>query len=217
MRPFARSSSASGFTLIEILVAMAILAILAVLSWRGLDQVIRGREAVMHSLEEERADVELFEQLRRDTQNLAGTDQTGQPEVQLAPGELRFVRRLALPGIAPRLQVIDYRLEQGHVTRYASAPVQLASDLQTALQRVGSDGNFSATRVGGAITDFKVSAWVPGIGWTDQTADIVAAYTRARSQLFGQVPAPRAVTGLQIRATVAGSVRPYRRVLALGE
>ena len=41
LRTLPRSSRrTAGFTLIELLVAVALLAILAVLSWRGLDAVI---------------------------------------------------------------------------------------------------------------------------------------------------------------------------------
>src|SRR5260363_339284 len=38
-----RHARAQGFTLIELLVAIAILALVAVLSWRGLDQILRAR------------------------------------------------------------------------------------------------------------------------------------------------------------------------------
>jgi len=44
-RPFFRSRSrARGFTLIELLVAITVMALLAVLSWRGLDGMSRARE-----------------------------------------------------------------------------------------------------------------------------------------------------------------------------
>jgi len=37
---------AAGFTLIELLVAVSILAILAMFAWRGLDEIVRTREAL---------------------------------------------------------------------------------------------------------------------------------------------------------------------------
>lgn len=47
-------TGAAGFTLIELLVAIAILAVVALLSWRGLDQIIRGRNVITQSMAEER-------------------------------------------------------------------------------------------------------------------------------------------------------------------
>jgi general secretion pathway protein J len=40
-----RSAAPRGFTLIELLVAITILAIVAVLGWRGLDGIVRARVA----------------------------------------------------------------------------------------------------------------------------------------------------------------------------
>lgn len=220
MKPSARSRSlpsAPGFTLIELLVAMAILAVIAVLSWRGLDQVMRGRDAIVHALEDERGNVDLLEQLRRDAQNIAVESEIGQPEVQIARGELRLVRHLNLPGLAPRVQVVDYRLEGNSIVRYASAPLARVSDLATALQRVGSDGSFSASAVGGPTMDFAVRVWIPGLGWSDKAADILTAFSQARAQQSAQVAAVRAVTGLEVRILPVSGERPYLRVLALGE
>lgn len=38
------AGAAGGFTLIEVLVALLIMAILATLSWQGLDGIVRARE-----------------------------------------------------------------------------------------------------------------------------------------------------------------------------
>lgn len=43
-RPFWRPAQARGFTLIELLVALAVMALLAIVSWRGLDGMVRSQE-----------------------------------------------------------------------------------------------------------------------------------------------------------------------------
>lgn len=43
-KPFARSPRSRGFTLIELLVALAVMALLAIVSWRGLDGMVRAQE-----------------------------------------------------------------------------------------------------------------------------------------------------------------------------
>ena len=101
-----------GFTLIELLVAIAIMAVIAVLSWRGLDQIIRGRQTITNAMEDERVFAQLFDQMRIDARQAASDDESGQPAVSLLGGALQIVRQMSLPGSAPRLQVVRYRVEQ---------------------------------------------------------------------------------------------------------
>ena len=49
-----RPVPADGFTLIELLVAIGILAMVAVLGWRGLDSIMRSREVLTGQLEQAR-------------------------------------------------------------------------------------------------------------------------------------------------------------------
>lgn len=60
------SRRAAGFTLIELLVAVALLAILAVLSWRGLDAVIQSRERLVTESDELRSLTLALAQLEED-------------------------------------------------------------------------------------------------------------------------------------------------------
>ena len=67
LRTLPRSSRrAAGFTLIELLVAVALLAILAVLSWRGLDAVIQSRERLVTESDELRSLTLALAQLEED-------------------------------------------------------------------------------------------------------------------------------------------------------
>ena len=60
------SRRAAGFTLIELLVAVALLAILAVLSWRGLDAVVQSRERLVTESDELRSLTLALAQLEED-------------------------------------------------------------------------------------------------------------------------------------------------------
>jgi prepilin-type N-terminal cleavage/methylation domain-containing protein len=58
--------AARGFTLIELLIAAALLAVLAVLSWRGLDAVLESRRRIVAASDELRSLTLAFSQLDED-------------------------------------------------------------------------------------------------------------------------------------------------------
>jgi general secretion pathway protein J len=64
-----------GFTLIELLVAITILAIVAVLGWRGLDGIIRSRVALTAQMEQTRGMQLAFAQMQSDCENMAAPAQ----------------------------------------------------------------------------------------------------------------------------------------------
>ncbi|MGE8475531.1 MAG: PulJ/GspJ family protein, partial [Paraburkholderia hospita] len=112
--------TACGFTLIELLVAIAILAVIAVLSWRGLDQIIRGRQTITNAMEDERVFAQFFDQMRIDVRNAASDDEAGEPAVAVNGNALQIVRHMRAPGAPPRLVVVRYRITEGRILRYAS-------------------------------------------------------------------------------------------------
>lgn len=67
--PCSGRRSARGFTLSELLVAVALLGVLAVLSWRGMDSVLRGRDRIVSASDDLRslsvAMTQMEEDLRR--------------------------------------------------------------------------------------------------------------------------------------------------------
>ena len=89
-----RPRASAGFTLIEMVIAITILAIIALISWRSLDGIIRGQHRLTESLEETRAIDRLFEQLQTDFGEAVRDDDLGQPTVVFGDGDLRIVRML---------------------------------------------------------------------------------------------------------------------------
>ncbi|WP_233804102.1 PulJ/GspJ family protein [Paraburkholderia sp. HP33-1] len=223
MKPTARCErrrryGARGFTLIELLVAIAILAVIAVLSWRGLDQIIRGRTTITNAMEDERVFAQLFDQMRIDARQAAG-DESGEAAVSINGNTLQIVRHMVLPGIAPRLQVVRYQISNGRVVRYASPPLGNVGELRRALH--GSDEGWSAVPLMGGVGSISARMYVPKLGWTTQMNDVQTAMTEATNNLkvpqLGNAPMPRSVTGLEISIGATSLARPITRVFLVGE
>ena len=70
----ADEARARGFTLIELLVAISILAIVAVLGWRGLDGIVRARVALTDQMETTRGMQLAFAQMQSDCEHMADAD-----------------------------------------------------------------------------------------------------------------------------------------------
>lgn len=210
-----------GFTLIEMLVAIAILAVIAVLSWRGLDQVMRGRTTITNAMEDERVVAQLFDQMRIDARQAATDDEAGQAAVSIGGRTVQIVRGVFAAGAAPRLQVVRYRLVDGRVTRFASPPLGNVGELRRALSAADSADGWSAIPLMGGVTSFAARAYVPKTGWTMQMNDVNAQITQNDNNLkvpqLGNAPIPRAVTGIQVAIGAPSLPQPITRVFLIGE
>jgi general secretion pathway protein J len=212
--------SARGFTLIELLVAIAIMAVIAVLSWRGLDQIIRGRETITNAMEDERVFAQLFDQMRIDARQAASDDESEQAAISVSGSVLQIVREMVLPGEAPRLQVVRYRVSEGRVIRYASPPLGNVGDLRRALRGGEGDG-WTAVPLMGGVGAISARLYVPKVGWTTQMKDVQSAITENDNNLkvpqLGNAPLPRSVTGLEVSVGAKSLARPVTRVFLVGE
>jgi general secretion pathway protein J len=209
-----------GFTLIELLVAIAILAVIAVLSWRGLDQIIRGRQTITNAMEDERVFAQMFDQMRIDARHAATDDESGQAAVSVNGNVLQIVRELDVPGAAPRLQVVRYRVSDGRVIRYASPPLGNVGELQHAL-RGGEGEDWSAVPLMGGVGSIVARLYVPRVGWTTQMNDVQSTITQNDNNLkvpqLGNAPLPRSVTGLEVIVGATSLARPVMRIFLIGE
>jgi general secretion pathway protein J len=118
-----------GFTLVELLVALFALAIMAALSWRGLDGMIRARQ-----LTEARADEVLTLQtgLAQWAADLEAIEQyPPSPALQWNGRVLRLTRRSSLSPVAG-VHVVGWTRRDGQWLRWQSPAVTTRGDLDAA-------------------------------------------------------------------------------------
>lgn len=115
MKPVPLRRSSAAFTLIEVLLALAIMATLAVTGYRALSGMLEGESRIAAERDRWRALDLFFARFEQDLRNaLPRTYRIGntdQPALYLADGELAFVR--GNPGAIP--QRIGYRWLDGRI------------------------------------------------------------------------------------------------------
>jgi prepilin-type N-terminal cleavage/methylation domain-containing protein len=67
--------TSGGFTLIETLIALAIMSVLSLMAWQGLDAVIRGKEVIEKQQERNSIQIDWVRQFEMDCQNILSHQQ----------------------------------------------------------------------------------------------------------------------------------------------
>jgi prepilin-type N-terminal cleavage/methylation domain-containing protein len=124
-----------GFTLLELIVAAGILALIAVFSWRGLDALIREREAIVASQSVIDVMQRSFARIERDAL-LASDVQLDDSSMQLVAGSS------SIEGVAAT--TVEYRLVDGALIR-----------------SVAGVDRAPLTMIDG-VTSLVMEAWAPG-------------------------------------------------------
>lgn len=112
-----------GFTLIELLVALTIMAVLAGLSWTGIDSLIRTREATRDALDRTQRLATVLTQWEQDF--AAIHESSAAPALQFDGRTLRLTRA-AEGGV----RVVTWTVREGAWYRWAGPAVQRAGELQ---------------------------------------------------------------------------------------
>jgi len=211
VRRCAQPAALRGFTLIELLAAISILAVVAALSWRGLDTIVRTRVALTSALEQTRGMQLAFAQMQSDCGNIASIDEIGsRPRLQAEPGRLTMLRVVLIENQPSRAQVIAYRLRDGILSRHeseATRDLRVLDELWSAAVSDAGMGSPVALQTG--VADMNLRLWSPATGW--RSAD--AAATDAASAANPNTAAP---SGLEVTLRLSGNENGLVKVMLLG-
>ncbi len=164
-----RQATQRGFTLIELLVALSIMAVMAVLSWRGLDGMTRTQTQVRQHSDEVLTLQAALAQWGADLDALAR--QPGIPTLDWDGRALRVVRRSASQA-GEGLMVVAWSRRSmsgvGQWLRWQSPPVTTRGELQLAWQKAAQWGQTPVTRT--ACGRCKSCPWTSGRFFTTGAA-----------------------------------------------
>lgn len=212
-RPAAAARRRRGFTLVELLVAITVLAIVAVLGWRGLDSIVRSRIALTTDLEQTRGLQLAFAQMQRDTAQIVDLETIpDRLPIMVEPGRLVMVRHVFIENQPSRIQLIAYQLDNGILSRRESQATRDLKALDSLWMSVTSEtGGAPLVALQSGVAGMAVRIWLnDGAGWRIPGVDVVSS-TPDSSATTLAVP-----TGVEVTLQLDGRPGALTKTFLLG-
>jgi general secretion pathway protein J len=205
-----RPRGGRGFTLVELLVALLVMAVLATLAWQGLDGMLRVRDGSSGSLDRTLRLNTALVQWEQDLQSVV--DAGAVPPLQFDGQSLLMTRRSG-GGVA----VVAWAMRGGRWTRWGGPPHSGVLELQQGwLRAQGLLGNEPGhVNVAEGVDGWQLYKYVGGRKANMQSSGDLDASPAAAPPAAPASAAREALPeAVELRLTIGG--RPLTRVIGLG-
>jgi len=198
----------AGFTLVEVLVALLIMAILSTMAWQGVDGMVRARDASQEAAERTLRLTTVMAQWEQDLASLY--DSANVPTIAFDGANLRLAR--STPDGA---QIVVWSLRSGVWRRWASPSVRRAAELQQAWlasqQLIGTEEQQVQLLEG--ATDWQLY-FFRGNAWSNAQSSAGSTVVPGAT---GVTPAPSPALAPALTAARAALPTGVRLVLSFGD
>lgn len=162
MRLHPHRPSSGGFTLIEMMVALVIMAIIGLMAWRGLDSLLRGKERIEFHSAQQRDIHYALTLLDRDCRLMVRQADLTLPPVALGSRNVWWMRQSSLTE-KPAWQIVGYRVESQGLVRMLSSTFRTREQaIEVWKKRLSSpdsdDGQIERQALSGSIVAQTVTA-----------------------------------------------------------
>lgn len=148
----------SGFTLLEVLIALGIVAIVAILSWQGLQEVLRMRDRLSAVDERLLASMAIFNQMQTDIASIERDTPKGQTltkdTVSITAEGLYILHTERKPDLGTTQRQTFWTLRGGQLFRISRPVEQPEAETRTE---------------GLPIQGLRLRLWQEGVGWVDES------------------------------------------------
>ncbi len=208
-----------GLTLVELMVAIAVLAFISMLGWRGLDAITRARLAFNQELVQTRGLQLAFAQLQIDCANTVDSSTlVGAAPLVVDANRVTLARRLQPEAQAGALQLVTWRWRDGVLTREETPPTRDLNQLNRYWQ-LAQTGSAAAVKLQSNVQQMTLRVWTDdGGGWRawQQISNPIVSRGSLMSPETGTTAAQTIWRGLEVSLQLPGQTASMTKVFMLG-
>ena len=182
-----------GFALIEVLVAMTIMALVGLMAWRGMDALILGREVIDGRANQDAVYTQLVNQFERDCQFILRADVLGSNPLSAGAKNIWWIRQWHVDN-RDAWMIVGYGITPAGLQRWTSAPLLRRTEAAALWAGVSRDPDLLSS-------SFRVSLTLPDV--IRQTAFVRTALASGVSAPPPAPPNPSTPSATDPNATAA--------------